>query len=403
MKVESRTRYSALRGFAVPLMVVAATLAGQGQAVAVAEPQLPHLPVPASLQLTNPAAYALAKDASDALRYSLAAVADDLDRSYDADSVEAVLKEGLLSLPVAKRNRFVAVAKQSERPSPTSLASRFGRHDRLTAEQFRAIGFKGAFDSVSIDSAALKTAVLNRAEKLEQEDKKAEAETKKKAKDFNLDLSTQPKLIAVDFRVDQVKAVEETSGLGSDEILMGGLQIGHTGITRKVEPWEVSNDFDSGEVVNYPAPGHKFSLFALPSTGAWPRSFVSVVMMAEEDSGGFAKAVNEAWLKVRDDLGKKITEAVGNFASKYVGAAIGEMLGQAIGHLVGAIVDFVTSWFDDDLFDARTTAVHLPYEYGFMYNDPAVAGWTNHRSTTQLRFVGHGGDYRVNAHWTVYA
>jgi hypothetical protein len=409
MKVGARTRYSALRGFTVPLLVVAATLAGQGQAVAAAEPQLP-VPVPLdSLQLSNPAAYAIAKDAGDALRYSLATVADDLDRSYAAGTVEADLKQGLLSLPVAKRNQFVTAAKEALKVSPNSLtaamssASPWGRHGRLTATQFRAIGFKGAFDSVQIDAAELKNALNKRALKLAQEDKEAETEAKKEAQKLRLDLSTQPKLIGLDFRIEQVKAVEETSGLGSDEILMGGLQTGHTGYTRKVDTWKVSDDFDSGEVVNYPAPGHKFSLFSMPTTDAWPRSFVSVVMMAEEDSGGFAEAVNQVWLKVRDDIAKKIEDAVGGWASKYVGAAAGEMLGKVVGFLVGEVVEFVAGLFKDDLFDAQATAVQLPSPYAFMYDNPAIAGWTNHQlPTTKLRFTGHGGDYRVNGRWTVY-
>ncbi|PWK90229.1 hypothetical protein C8D88_101241 [Lentzea atacamensis] len=409
MKVETRTRYSALRGLAVPLMVVAATLAGQGQAVAAAEPLGPLIPAPVPLHLSNPEAYALAKDAGDALRYSLAAVADDLDRSYAAGTVEADLKQGLLSLPVAKRNKFVAAAKEAVKVSPNNLtaamnpASPWGRHGRLTATQFRAIGFKGAFDTVQIDAAKLKAAVNKRAQALKQEEKEAETEAEKAARRLGLDLSTQPKLTALDFRIQQVKAVEETSGWGSDEILLGGMETFHTGYTRKIKPWKVSDDFDAGEVVNYPAPGHKFGLFGMPKADPWPRSFVSVVMMAEEDSGGFADAVNQAWLKVRDDISEKIKEAVGEWASEYVGAAIGEMLGKVIGFLVGDAVEFIANWFKDDLFDAHATAVHLPSPYAFMYNNPADAGWTNHQlPTTKMRFTGHGGDYRVEGRWTVY-
>jgi hypothetical protein len=409
MKVESRTRYSALRGFAVPLMVVAVALSAQGPAAVAAEPPGPLMPVQLPLQLSNPEAYALAKDASDAMRYSLAAVADDLDRPYAAGTVEADLKQGLLSLPVAKRDRFVAVAKEAVKVSPNSLtaavssASPWGRHGRLTATQFRAIGFKGAFDSVQIDAAKLKAAVNQRAQTLEQEEKEAETEAKKAAQRLGLDLSTQPKLTALDFRIQQVKAVEETSGLGSDEILLGGMETFHTGYTRKVESWKVSDDFDAGEVVNYPAPGHKFLLSSMPKADPWPRSFVSVVMMAEEDSGGFADAVNKAWLKVRDDISKKIKESVGAWASEYVGAAIGEMLGKVVGFLVGEVVEFIAGWYKDDLFDAQATAVHLPSPYAFMYDNPAIAGWTNHQlPITKLRFTGHGGDYRVNGRWTVY-
>lgn len=408
MKVRARTRYSALRGFAVPLIVIAAALAGPGQAAAqaqvaaVVDPQLPPTPGPVSPEQSNPEAFALIQDAGYAMRYSLVTVAADLSRSYAAGTIEADLKEGLLSLPATKLDPLVAVAKKSATASPNNRVAQFGRHGSLTADQFRALGFSGAFDSVHIDPVALKTAVRNQASKLEREKKAAEAKAKDEARRLNLDWSALTKLKSLDFRIDRVKAVEETDGWGSDEILMGGLQVGPTGATDKVESWMVHDDFDTGEAINYPAPGRLFSNFSLSTSGAWPRSFVSVVMMAEEDSGGFARAVQSAWLKVRGEVGKKIAAAVGDFASEYIGATLGELLGQAIGFLVGAVVDFVISLFGDNIFEARPAAVRIPHPFEIMYNNPAHLGWHNHRlPPTQLRFTGYGGDYRVNVHWQV--
>lgn len=408
MKVRARNKYSALRGLAVPLVVIAAALAGPGQAVAhaqvavAADPQLPPTPGPVSPELTNPQAFALAQDAKNALKYSLAAVASDLGRSYAAGTVEDDFRTGLLSLPAAKLDPVVAVAKQTVTASANTRVAQFGRHGRLTVDQFRALGFAGAFASVQFDRTALKTAVDARAQKLAQEAKAAETAARNKALERLLDIVTAPRLTSLDFRVDRVKAVEETDGIGDDEIVMGGLQIDADGVTKKVGQWMVNEDFDTGDVVTYTGPGRQFSRFPLTATGGWPRSFVAVVMMAEEDSGGFASAVHAAWAKVTDKVQKMIAEAVGDFASEYVGKALGEVIGQVVGYLVGSFVDWLIDLFGDDLFDARTAVAQLPHRYEFLYRNAADLGWTNHRlPTTEMRFTGHGGDYRVNVHWQV--
>ncbi|MEU4746692.1 hypothetical protein AB0G02_40410 [Actinosynnema sp. NPDC023658] len=389
-------------------MVVAAALAGPGQAVAnaqvaaAADEQLPPTPGPVSPEQTNPQIFALTQDADYALRYSFAAVASDLGRSYASGTVEADLKAGLLSLPAEKRDPIVAVAKQLVTASANTRGTQFGRHGALTADQFRALGFAGAFASAKVDEAALKSSVNARAQQLAQEKKAAETDARNLAQLKQLDLVTVPKLTSLDFRIDRVKAVEETDEIGDDEIVMAGLTVDSAAVTKKVPLWMVNEDFDTGDQVDYADPGRLFNRFSLTGTGGWPRSFVAVVMMAEQDSGGFATAVNSAWTKVSGKVAEKIIQVVGDFLSEYVGAALGEFLGQVIGYLVGSFVQWVIDLFNDDLFDARTALVKLPHRYAFMYHDPADLGWTEYRRpTTQMRFVGHGGDYRVNVHWQV--
>ncbi|WP_306750753.1 hypothetical protein [Saccharothrix yanglingensis] len=410
MNTRARSRFSALRRASVPLVVMAAALAGPGQAIAnaqvtaAASTQLPPTPGPASPERTNPQVFALAQDANFALRYSFAAVAADLGKTYPTGTVEADLRTGLLTLPTARRDPIVAVAKQAVAAGAQTRMTQFGRHGALTVEQYRSLGFTGAFSSARIDATALKAAINSRAQVLAREGKAAETAARNAAAERLLDLITTPKVKALDFRVDRVTAVDETNPeLGGDSILLGGLRTDNLGVTGKVGQWMVHDDFDDGEVVNYDDPGKAFTQFSTTTTGGWPRSFVAVVMMAEEDSGGFASAVNSAWVKVNEKVKERIAAEVADASSEHVAAAIAEAIGQVVAWLVGAFVDWLLSFFEDDLFEARTALVTLPHRYGFLYRDSSDLGWTNLRlPPTEMQFVGHGGDYRVKVHWQVH-
>ncbi|WP_461118536.1 hypothetical protein [Saccharothrix stipae] len=394
----------------MPLLVIAATLAGPGQAIsqariAAADSQLPPTPGPVSPEQGNPQVFSLTRDANHAFRYSFAAVAADLGRSYAAGTVEADLKEGLLSLPAADRAPIVATAKQLVTASANTRVAQFGRHGSLTADQFRALGFAGAFRSVQVDWSALAAAAAARAQELAREDKAQETDAQRKARERSIDLATTPRLTSLDFRIDRVRAIEETDEWSdSDEILMGGMQIDPAGVTRKVSPWLVSGDFDAGEAVDYTAPGRLFSRSSLTTTGTWPRTYVAVVMMAEEDHGGFASALHSAWAKVAEQVRRVVVQGTAAVVSPSLGEVIGELIGQVVGWIVDEAVRWFIGMFEDDLFDARTAVVRLPHRYEFLYRQAADLGWTDHRlPTTEMRFVGHGGDYRVNVHWQVNA
>ena len=70
---------------------------------------------------------------------------------------------------------------------------------------------------------------------------------------------------------------------------------------------------------------------------------------------------------------------------------------------VGAFVDWLLSFFEDDLFEARTALVTLPQRYGFLYRNSSDLGWTDLRlPPTEMQFAGHGGDYRVKVHWQLH-
>ncbi|MEU7531667.1 hypothetical protein AB0A74_38450 [Saccharothrix sp. NPDC042600] len=412
MTTHPRTRLPGLRRYAVPLLVLASAVttvplqavAEEPRPVVVQDPDnLPPTPGPGSLR-DNPQVYAIAEDANHALRYSYAAVAADLAHPYAEGTVEHDLQTGLRTLPADRLERIVKSAHTVVNADVATRTAQFGRHGLLTLDEFRKVGFDGAFSGVRFDADALKKSLLERASQLEAEEKAAEQDAQRRAFELKLDLSKLPKLTSLDFRVERVKCVDETNPEwpGDDEIVAGGLRVDHLGTTKKVSEWFVGDGFYDGKAKTYADPGRLFTSFDLTASGSWPRSFLAVVMMAEQDGSGFAAAVQAAWAKVKDKVTQVIAHVVATVLTPYVGAAIAEALGQLVGWLVGVFVDWLLELFQDDLFEARTAHVQLPHRYEFLFNNPAHLGWTNHRlPSTSMWFTGHGGQYKVNVHWQV--
>ncbi|MFI9817366.1 hypothetical protein [Saccharothrix variisporea] len=411
MTTHPRGRLSGLRRYAVPLLVLAAAattvplqaVAQEPRPVITQDPDdLPPTPGPGPVR--DPQVAAIAQDANQALRYSYAAVAADLGHPYAEGTVEFDLQSGLRTLPADRLEPIVKYAQTLLESDVETRTAQFGRHARLTPDEFRKIGFDGAFSDVRFDSDALKKSLLDRAAALEAAEKAAEQDAQRKAYELHLDFSKLAKLSSLDFRVERVKCVDETNPEwpGDDEIVAGGLRVDHQGTTKKVSQWFVGDGFYDGKAKTYADPGRLFTSFDLAASGPWPRSYLAVVMLAEQDGSGFAAAVQAAWAKVKDKVTQVIAQAVAAVLTPYVGAAIAEALGQLVGWLVGVFVDWLLELFQDDLFEARTAHVELPHRYEFLYNNPAHLGWTNHRlPSTSMWFTGHGGQYKVNVHWQV--
>ncbi|ROP34982.1 hypothetical protein [Saccharothrix texasensis] len=400
MRTPPRTGLPGLRRYAIPLLVASlAVLAVPAQAVAgpprtaVEEPEYPPTPGPAPLADTHPALLTITQDAELALRYTYSAVASDPTATYPEGSIEADLRTGLLSLPADRLRPIVDTARTLVASPAETRIEQFGRHGRLPVEEFRRLGFDGAFADVRYDRESLNRTILARAAELEREgwvDDEAAAR------------SALPKLTSLDLRVDKVKCVDETSDWWfEDEIAMGGVAVDHTGKATKVNRWFVG-DFDQGDSVNYADPGKLFRRFDLTAAGAWPRSFVATVMLAEEDEGDFAAAIQQAWAKVSAKVQAEIAKAVASATAPYVGAAIAEAIGQVVGWLADKFATWLMGLLDDELFKAGTAFVKLPHRLQPFYVNPQNLGWTNHRlPPTTMTFIGHDGQYKVNLHWQV--
>lgn len=416
MRTRLCSRSGGLRRYALPLIAVAAVTAAliPAQAVATAsapraaaeEPEeYPAPPGPGSLR-ADPEIASIMQDADYALKYSMAVVAADPSRPYPAGSIEEDLRTGLLSMP-AERQKYAATAARAMISDPAVRKLEFGRHGAIDPATYAQLGFSGVFtpDTVPFDREALKNRLNDRAAQIAATHRLEEANAKEMALKYQIPPELWlPTLSSLDYRIERVKCADETNPEwpGDDEIAMGGVAVGHNGVTTKVNEFMVRDDFDDDEVKIYADPGKLFHRFDLTGSGAWPRTYSTVVMLAEKDGSGFADAINTVWSKVKNDVLAVIEKAVSGVLTGYLGAALAEAIGKAVAWLVGVFFDWLFELFQDDLFDPGTHYVYLPNRYEWMYKNASDYGWTNFRLPTgTFTFNGHGGSYKVNVHWQV--
>lgn len=415
MRTRLCSRPSGLRRYGLPLIAVVAVAAAlipaqaaateQQPRAAVEDPEYPPPPTAGDLR-ADPEIASIIQDADYALKYSMAVVAADPSTPYPAGSIEEDLRAGILSMP-ADRQKAAAEAARQMITDPAVRKREFGRHGAIDPAKYAQLGFDGVFtpESVPFDRAALKNRLTDRAARIEATHRIEEATAKDMALKYQIPMHLQiPTLSSLDYRIERVRCADETNPEwpGDDEIAMGGVAVGHNGATTKVNQFMVADDFDDNEVKVYADPGKLFHRFDLTGTGAWPRTYSTVVMLAEKDGSGFADAINTVWAKVKDDVLAVIEKAVAGVLTGYLGAALAEAIGKAVAWLVGVFFDWLFELFQDDLFDPGTHYVYLPNRYEWMYKDASDYGWTNFRLPTgTFTFNGHGGSYKVNVHWQV--
>lgn len=246
---------------------------------------------------------------------------------------------------------------------------------------------------------------------------------------------TPPLVERIEFQLNSVKCVRETSGWSSDEILLGGSIITPGGVVKKIASWKVGDDFDAGEAVFYDASkckdlpantpqqifdiacprgdrndvyrGRKLEATRLDIAIPWPATVGVVLIMGEEDSGGFNQLIQDGYKAIEDEVKKKLNE-LGVKAGEAIGGDIGAAIGAAIGAVLGAFVDWLVSLFNtrDDFINSKSWMVKLPSPelaaIKALASDhlPAPAGiWAS--PMKKLTFVGDGGKYETRLHWRV--
>jgi hypothetical protein len=347
---------------------------------------------------------AITEDALAAFRYSFAVLASDPEYAgYAQDSLEARVRGGFLTLPQERQALYVEQARSVVQAQPRDRELEFGRHGRRSPEEVRRLGFEGLFTGVQFDQAGLVHHIRSRAAVIEEKARVAEALAAQRAIDYRID----PRIIKLltikklELRLSMVKCIDETNWWGTevgvDEIEIGGEKIDHQGTATKVSKFYVG-EFEDNYTKLYVAPGKLFSSFDLTAAGAWGRTYTNVVMMAEQDWGGFAEVLTEAWEKIKEKVNAEIVEAVlGLLPGGSVTAAIQEALEEALAWLVSTFVSWLIGLFDDDIFPPVIYSVELPSKWSWLYNNPADLGWTNHKlPPVSAYFTGHGGQYKVN-------
>jgi hypothetical protein len=206
----------------------------------------------------------------------------------------------------------------------------------------------------------------------------------------------------LNFRLHVVKCVDETGPegfwgerLGSDAIDIGGTSVSDKGVTKKIDPFRVSSNFDDGESVTY-NPARVLRSFPLDSN--YPKTFSVLLAMAEKDrSGGFWSYINKLFDAVKTQvlsILKKIADKISQTLAKLFGGKLGQIISSIASMILSKIIDWLTGLFKnyDDIFEPQVVTIGL---------DKATATFngslsTSQRSLTYRKFLG---EYMVMYSW----
>jgi hypothetical protein len=259
----------------------------------------------------------------------------------------------------------------------------------------------------------------------------------------------QPPLATkIEFHLNRVKCVDETSDGGdSDEILLGGQLIEPNGNIKKLDRFKVSDDFDAGEIRHYdfnsckdlpPDFAAMFKDELCPNGGPgdiyrgrklvgstidlqmfpFPATYSLVTILGEQDEGGFGDIIQDIYDALKGELDKAF-EAAGVAAGAALGGALGSVvpgignaigaaIGAALGWLLGEFIEWLTGLFEDDLIQARHWTIQLASPemaaLRTLAGDPlpAPAGVVA-SPLKKLTYKGDDGKYEAHLHWRAFS
>lgn len=249
-----------------------------------------------------------------------------------------------------------------------------------------------------------------------------------------------PLIKKIEFHLNSVKCVEDTSEIDSDEILLAGQLVEPNGNIKKITRFKVHDDFDKGDTRHYdyskcgdlPPGTHPFGADLCPNGSPsdryvgrklvtstidldkvpWPATLGLNLIMGEEDSGGFSDIVQDVYNALKGEIEAELlalgAAAGGALGSIFpgLGTAIGAAIGAALTWLVGELFEWLFTLFDDDLIQARSWIVQLPspelVAIQALASDhlSAPAGvWAS--PMKKIKFRGDGGEFHARLHWRV--
>jgi hypothetical protein len=209
-----------------------------------------------------------------------------------------------------------------------------------------------------------------------------------------------PALNQLEFRIHQIKCLDETDGFlgseaGSDEISIGGATIDETGDVEKVTVFNIGSFGSDGAVRSF-SPPRSFATFDLTEAPLFPAFYFVTLVLAEVDMGGLPDFVNSLYNKVKEKVITALTTAVGTAIGATTGP-VGAVIGAAVGFIVGEVFQVLKSTWDDDVFRPATVQIEIPSRSHRFENDATDSG----EGTTT--FSGHGGKYQVVWDWRLFA
>ncbi len=218
----------------------------------------------------------------------------------------------------------------------------------------------------------------------------------------------------VDLRLHEVRCIKTTKEINADEVSVIAVKAGavanRAGRKNKlVAKASKGEQVSAGKFKKGDKRKFKARLLARFESGEgacdWPRNYLAVLTVVEEDEGKIGKVVNS----VVELVGKQLTTATAGVASAAStaalagvasGAALGTVVpfvGTAVGATVGAAVGLalgeIKKSHADDVFDPKKAALELD---GFPDESGEIDG-----SRKTVSFKGFKGEYKVTYSWAV--
>ena len=337
------------------------------------------------------------------LRYSLTAVAAE-DQPGHPGRVDDAFRAYLASRSAPVRARF----KERARAIVTSPlhAAFFGRYAAITENDYRTIGFDGLSQRVgtmanAVNESALLKGVTNLRNGLGRVNM-VPPDAQAGPPGPSADLTAGLKFKKMKLFITGVRCVEESDEVGSDEINLGGTSTNPRGTTSLINQWEVSDDFDQGELVSYGMTKVFTSWNLATETSGFPYVYGAVISMAEKDDGGFYAFLKALWENVDAEVKSAIKGAVGATIGAAIGGVIGNIGGAIVGAIIGAIIGWLVSLFEnkDDIIGTKTVVMTLGACTKSYYDWAKLT--TPQGYTHKLHYTGDGAYYRVALAYKVF-
>ena len=365
------------------------------------------------------------EDVLGAVKYLLCALAVQPVCRVATDSLEAALAEGLAALPEARRARYREGAALLLGADEAIRARIFGRHAAVPVERVRELGFDALLAATRAPTLDAKLLGMPRRDGAAVAFERLEAVwgpmTAVSAVSFTPELAgdvvpftggssgIDPEVPfpgyyrKLEFSVRQLKCFDETNPEigGDDEIGIGGTAVHTDGTVNQVgrKTYDGFSDGDS-KWLNW-----TFASFTRtkPKPGGIVYDTYGVfIALAEVDSGGFGKALDKIYAQLQDKVKAAIATAVTAGASPFVGPFLGAVAGAVAAWVADKLIQWVISWFGDDLFPVKYATLTGPRGFAFHTPDKWIHEGGGYRSRDDwLQFYGHGGHYGVRYYWRV--
>jgi hypothetical protein len=209
--------------------------------------------------------------------------------------------------------------------------------------------------------------------------------------------------------VRSLRCNDETNpeAFGDDEMAAAGVSIDEDGDTKQIGERFAGSGYHDGvqRALNW-----DFTMFSLREKNYWPKKFGVTLIIAEKDNGGLSAFMQRLWNETRNAVHNalaKAAQAAGVAIGTFIGLPeFGPLIGQALAAAAQWIIDNVVNWlinlFKDDLFKPFTSWVNIP-SMNARWNFPNGSWGNTFSPLMSVTYTGHGGQYRLNYQWQLYA